>query len=210
MKKRNIDLEHSPILTNHICKHIVLEAPTVSELEEKIKNYELILARAITNAYKVSSLTLQDNGLYHISPTGSYQAGLFMNFDGKKKEKITNPEYTLKCLKQLASLVSKNQQIAHNIKHSNIPTKEASHTDTLVIDADSEFEMDDAIANKQRELLEQLISTTTLTGISFIPKSKYKDPNTGKITMTLGVNYTCREIQRKKVEHTDPEEPGNR
>lgn len=210
MKTRNVKLENSTLLTNHICKHVVLEAPTALELEKKIKNYKLTLTKAITNAYRISSLTLQNDCSYHISPTGNYQVRLFINFEGKKKAEIANPEKTLQYLKQLTSLTSKKHQEAHLIKNPNTTRIKALHNETMIIEVEHEDQTDEVISIKQKELFERLVTTTDLTSISFFTKFKGKDPETGKIIMSISVQYKCMEKPNKDVPQSPPEEPGNR
>lgn len=208
MKTRNVDLEHSSLLTNHICKHIVLEAPTIPELEKKIKHYETLLVTAITNAYRITNLKLDYDGTYNFSPNQNYQVGIFFNFNGKRKDAITHPEATLHHLKQLASLTSKKHQTSHIISPSTVVSKKASHKtshiDTILVEANSEAEIDETISNKQRDFIRRLISTTNLTDISFSSKFINRDSSTGKIRITISVQYKVIEIHKKQ--EAKPEE----
>lgn len=197
MKTRNTDLDQSSLLTNHICKHIVLEAPTIPELEKKIKNYKTLLVSTITNVYRITNLTLDYDGSYNASPNHNYQVGIFFNFDGKRKEKVAHPDATLHHLKQLVALESKKQKTSHIVSPSTSISREISHVDTLVVEANSETDLDDAISNKQREFIAHLISIINLTNISFVPKSKSKDNSTGKIIYTISVRYKARETYKK-------------
>lgn len=201
--KKNTDLETSSLLTNHICKYIVIEAPTISELEKKIKNYKILLVTAITNAYRIINLKLNYDGSYKISNNQNYQVGIFFNFDGKRKDAITHPEETLQNLKQLELLESKNHQMPHITSPSRVVSQEVSHADAILVEANSEAEIDEAISNKQRDVIGHLISTTNLTDISFHSKSRNIDSTTGKITITMFFHYMEREIHRKKK--TKPE-----
>ena len=204
MKSRSVDLEHSSLLTNHICKYIILEASTIPELEKKIKHYETLLVTTITNAYRITNLKLHYDGTYNFSPNQNYQVGIFFNFDGKRKDAVTNPEATLSHLKHLASLEPKKHQISHIISPSTVVLKEASHTDNILVEASCEATIDEAISQKQKEFIENLILTTNLTEISFYPKSRNKDVRTGKIIITMSVHYTAKETHKKQ--ETKPEE----
>lgn len=209
MKTRNISLENTPLLTNHICKHVVLEAPTELELDKKVKQYESILIRAITNAYRLSNLTLDNKGTCHVSPTDSYKTSIFMNFEGKKLETIINPEKTLHYVKQLTGLESKKQHESNILTGTTNFKNETSHTNELIIEADNESEIDKKIAAKQRELLENLVERVNISQISFLTTSKHIDSKTGKIIIKITAHYKCREIKLKKEEHTGIDE-GNR
>lgn len=210
MKTRNVDLNNTSLLTNHIVKHIILEAPTVSELQKKVQEYKLILVKAITSAYRLSHLVFKNDGSFHISPTGSYQTAIIMTFDGKKKEEITKPEKTLQYVKQLMALESKKQHESNVITGSQTLTKDKTHIQTFIIEADSQKQLDEKISSKQKDLLEEIIENANLIDISFFTTAKHQDSQTGKITLTITANYTCREKTIKKTEYTDIDQSGNR
>lgn len=205
MKTRNVSLENSPLLTNNIVKQILLEAPTISELQKKVKEFELILVRAITNAYQLYELTLDKKPEYSILPTGSYQVALIMSFSGKKKDSVTNPEKTLQYLKHLTALESKKDKETNSMRPRNIKTREIDCLKTIEIDVNQRNKEDEIVSNEQRTFLEQFISNTDLSSITFSVISKSKDYNTGKIRITMQVNYKIRELQQQKAQHQEPE-----
>lgn len=210
MKTRNVDLKNTPLLTNNICKYIYLEAPSLPELKKKVKEYEVLLIRALTNAYKLSNLSLDKNGTYTILPDGNYQSSIFLNFSGIKKEETTNPEKTLQYIKHLTALESKHSEV-HTSK--SLPKQQIkNHHKSVVIPIEIKPEdtVIDVICNKQRQLLEQLITDTNLTKVSFFTGKKCKDCNTNKTKISIRVEYDYIEILQKTEGHSDPEEPENR
>lgn len=206
MKKRNVGLEHNSLLTNHICKYIVLEAPTVAELEKKIKNYKALLIEIVTNAYRITNLTLDQDSSYNTSSNQNYQVGILFNFDGKRKDTIMNPVATVHHLKQLAALESKKHHTSHIARPLDLTSREITHIDAFEIEVENEKEIDDAISNKQREYMEHLISTSNLTNIAFYPKSKNKNLNTGKIKIEMSIHYKVKEIHKKQHFNNKQEE----
>ena len=203
MKTRNIDIEHNPLLINHICKHIILEAPTIAELQKKIKEYELILAKALTNVFRLSHLSLETDGSFRVSPNGSYQTSIVMTFSGKKKLEVSNPEKTLYYVKQLAALESKKQHESNIIKSFRKLEEKSIHSEAFTIEGKDESELEQKISQKQRTMIENLIERTILTQISFLPTEKNKDSKTGKISITITANYTSREQSIAKAEIPD-------
>lgn len=210
MKTRNVDLTNTPLLTNHIYKYILLEAPTLPELKKKVKEYELILVRALTNAYKLSNLSLDKNGSYTILPDGNYQSSIFLNFSGIKKEEITNPEKTLQYIKHLTALESKHSGKQSVAILPSSQKRESHKSITIPIEIKPDDTEIDVISTKQKQLLEHLISETNLVKISFFIVDRNKNADTNKKIIYLKAEYNCMEVIQKQDEHSDPEEPENR
>ena len=199
MKTRNIDLNNTPLLTNNICRYIFLEAPTESELTKKAKEYEILLARALTNKYRLTHLSLDNNGQYELLPDGNYRTAIFLNFSGFAKEKITNPERTLQIIKHLTALESKKHEINSII--SKLQNKKAMKhfvkSFTLPISVKQGATVDEAISTRQSQILEQLLSKINLTYISFYVCKKP--------TPSIEVTYKYDEAIRGFEEQNEPE-----
>ena len=210
MKTRNVNLENTPLLTNNICKYIFLEAPTLSELKKKVKEYEILLVRALTNTYRLSALSLDKNGSYSILPDGNYQAAIFLNFSGTKKDTITNPERTLQYVKHLTAMESKNPGI--HIEKSTHKQElrdyyKSIHVPIEMKPEDIEIEV---ISSKQRQILERLITDTNLIKISFYRENKKQNLDTNITTNFLRIEYHYRDVLEIPEGHSDPDEQGNR
>ena len=167
MKTRNVDLKNTPLLTNNICKYIFLEAPTLAELKKKVKEYEILLVRALTNAYKLSNLTLGKNGDYTILPDGNYQSSIYLNFSGMKKEEIINPEKTLQYVKHLTAMESKKREVHTSKAMPKQQIRDYHKSLIFPIEVKPHDILMDLISNKQRQILEQLITDNNLIKISF-------------------------------------------
>ena len=188
----------SELITNHIVKHIVLEAPTIPELEKKVKTFKFLLISATTNSYKITELSLEQGVSYYYScEAKSYQTSIFFSFAGKRKDIDLIPEVPLENLRQINGLISKEKTVPHIIEPSLI-LKEFSNVDTFSIEADSTAEIDEAISHKQREFMLDLISNINLTNISFFTKSKTRNASTGKIKLEMSVKYTAKERCKKQ------------
>lgn len=133
--ERKIFIEHSKILSNHVFRNIILEAPSISELEEKIRTYEILLAETLTSAYRLVNLNLDNDGIYHMDSSGKYRITIHMNFSGRKKEKIANPERTLKNLRQLDSMEVQNKEPLYAIRcrKTSQKTVSVSKSETFTI-----------------------------------------------------------------------------
>lgn len=202
MKKRNINLENTPLLTNNICKCITLEAPTLSEIKKKVKEYEMLLVRVLTNAYKLSSLSMDNDETYALLPNGNYETSIYLNFSGIKKEEVSNPEKTLQYVKHLTTMESKKQNITTQ-KEIHVQQNKDHHTSIIIpIEIKTEDTISDVISNKQRQLLEQLITDTNLIKVSFFIESKKRNPDTNCTTISLKVDYDYREILEIAEEHS--------
>ena len=208
MKTRNVDLKNTPLLTNNICKYIHLEAPSLSELKKKVKEYEIILVRALTSAYKLSNLSLDKNGDYTILPDGNYQSSIFLHFSGMKKEEITNPEKTLQYIKHLTAMETRSPEI-HALRPMHKPQTKDYHRSIIVpIEIKPEELEIEAISRKQRQILEQLITDINLIKIDFFRVKKQNLNN--NTTFSLKVEYDYREVLELPEGHSNPDEQGNR
>lgn len=169
MKTRNVNLNNSPLLTNNIFKHIFLEAPTEKELIKKVKEYEVLLTRVITNKYRLTNLSLDNNGKYELLPDGNYQASMILNFSGIEKGEITNPERTLQIVKHLTALESKKNDVQAIILKPLHKKVMRTHMKSIAIpiDVKSGVAIDETISTKQAQLLEQLINKVNLKKVSF-------------------------------------------
>ena len=160
----------SELIANHIVKHIVLEAPTIPELEKKVKTFKTLLISAITNSYKITELSLgQGVSYYYSCDDKSYQTSIFFTFAGKRKDMDSIPEESLKCLREMNGLIAKEKTVPQIIDPS-LMLKEILKADTFTIEADSTAEIDETIFHKQREFMLDLISNINLTNISFFIK----------------------------------------
>lgn len=174
MKTRNVNLDNTPLLINNICKYIILEAPTKAELIKKVKEYEILLAKALTNKYKLTHLLLDNNGQYNLLSNGNYKASILLNFSGFAKSEITNPEKTLQIVKHLTALESKQRGTSSVVtKQSNKKTmKSCSKSELIPVKINPGMNIDEAISAKQAQVLEQLIKKTNLKDISFFISKK--------------------------------------
>ena len=206
MKTRNVNLTNTPLLTNNICKYIYLEAPTLLELKKKVKEYEVLLTRALTNAYRLSNLSLDKNGQFTILDDGNYQASIFLNFSGRKKDEITNPEKTLEYIKHLTAMESKNPGVYIHKTIPKIKTKDYHKIVIIPVELKPEETEIEAISKKQRQILERLITDTNLIKISFFVN---KNSN-GNTKLSLKVEYDSREILEFPEGHSDLNDAGNR
>lgn len=210
MKTRNVDLNNTPLLTNNVCKYIYLEAPSLPELKKKVKQYEILLVRALTNAYKLAELSLDKNGTYTILPDGNYQSSIFLNFSGMKKVEITNPERTLQYIKHLTAMESKKPEVdTHKPK---IKQKITNYHKTITIPIEikpGDIEVD-VISSKQRQILEKLIEDTNLIKISFFRANKQQNPNTNITTVSLKVTYNYIDVIETPRTHFNSDALENR
>lgn len=199
MKTRNVNLNNTPLLTNNICKRIFLEAPTEAELIKKVKEYERLLARVLTNKYNLRYLMLDNNGQYEALPDGNYQASMLLNFSGCEKSKIANPEKTLQIVKHLTSLESKKHEVQAIIPKPSNKKAMKSHIEstTIPIVVKNGISIDEAISAKQEQLIEQLVSKVNLKKISFLI---HKTP-----TISVETTYEYEE-EIKKAEKNSRQE----
>lgn len=195
MKTRNVDLNNTPLLTNNICKRIFLEAPTEVELIKKVKEYERLLARVLTNKYKLRYLMLDNNGQYEVLPDGNYQASMLLNFSGCEKDEIVNPEKTLQIVKHLTALESKKHEVQAIIPKPLNRKAMKSHieTKTIPIEVKEGISVDEAISAKQKQLLEKLVGKVNLKRISFLI---HKTP-----TISIETTYEYEE-EIKKIDES--------
>lgn len=210
MKTRNINLNNTPLLTNHICKYIFLEASTLAGLKKKVKEYEILLVRALTNAYKLSNLSLDKNGTYTILPDGNYQSSIYLNFSGMKKDEITNPEKTLQYVKHLTAMESKSPGVYTSKSMPRHQIRDYHKNITVPIDITSQDALMDVVSHKQRQILEQLVTDKNLIKISFFIAGKKQKIDENHTTISLKVEYDYRDILEIPVGHSDPDEQGNR
>lgn len=209
MKTRNVDLENTPLLTNNICKYIYLEAPSLPELKKKVKEYEIVLVRAITNTYKILNLSLEKNGDYSILPDGNYQSSIFLHFSGKKKEENTNPEKTLQYIKYLTGMESRKADASARKIITKKQKKDYHRSIIVPIEINPEELEIEVVSRKQGQILEKLITDTNLIKVSFCRVNKKHDPNTNTTTISLKVEYDYREILEISRGYSDPGEQGN-
>ena len=210
MKTRNVDLENTLLLTNNICKKICLKAPSLLELKKKIKEYELLLIRCLTNAYQLSKLSLDKNGTYTILPDGNYQTSIFLNFSGIKKDEITNPEKTLQYVKHLTAMESKSPEVHISKTMPRHQIRDYHKSITVPIDITSQDALMDVVSDKQRQILEQLVTDKNLIKISFFIAGKNQKIDENHTTISLKVEYDYRDILEIPVGHSEPDEQGNR
>lgn len=203
MKTRNVNLENTPLLINNISRKICLKAPSLMELKKKIKEYEILLARCLTNAYRLSNLSLDKNHRYTILPDGNYQASIFLNFSGKKKEEISNPERTLQYIKHLTGMESKAN--GENGEYLNTKQQIRDHHNVVIMpvevkEGDSEI---NSISEKQRQILEKLITDIDLVKVDFLMTMRKRDVEAKTTTISLKVEYDYREIVEIPREQSD-------
>lgn len=207
MKVKNAS--SNTVLKNNIVKHILLEAPTAAELEKKIKKYETVLARALTNLYRISQLSLSRDSFYHMTPNGSYQAVISFHFFGINRKHIPFPQQTVRDLEQLTILESgKTHESAIVVSAHLLPAKDAK-TAELKFEIDSLDKLEEAICSRQRQTMEDLISKTNLEKISFSFPSKQIDPKTGKVSISMQYQYQTRCLNKSLTGnsgHGEPEE----
>lgn len=197
MEIKNVDLNSTPLLTNNICKYIFLEAHSLIELEKKIKEYELLLIRALTNTYKLSNLSLDKNRAYTVLPNGIYQSSIFLNFSGIKKAEATNPEETLQCIERLTEMEYKKSK--EKGESPKTKCKEKFHQNYIVLPLEikeGESEVD-IISEKQRQILERLVTDNDLTKVEFLMVTKKRNFETKTTTISLKIRYDYREIVEK-------------
>jgi len=206
MKTRNINLEKTPLLTNNIFKCVNIEAPTLPELKKKIKEYQILLARALTNSYQLTNLSLQYNGNYYILPDGTYRSSIYLNFSGKKMEQITNPEKTLQYIKRLTAMESKKTDIKIPLKIKKQETKKHHKSIIVPIQIKPEEQENEVVSRKQRQIIEQIITDTNLIKITFFKFDKQQNTNTNLITVSLKVDYEYIEVLEIPVKKSTPDE----
>lgn len=200
------------ILKNNIVKHIVLEAPTVDELEKKIKKYETILVRALTNLYQISELRLKRDNFYHMTPNGSYQAVVDFHFFGFNRQHIPSPQQTVRDLEQLTILESgKKNESPRVISAHFLPAKDA-RTNEIKFGVDSldKDKLEEAICSRQRQEIENLMSKANFEHIEFLPIVKDKDPKTGKINISIRYHYQSRIPNKNLTGNSAHDEPGGK
>lgn len=208
MKKKNA--EYNNILINNIYKHIVLEAPTAEELEKKVKKYETILVRAITNLYQIHELTLGRDGFYHVTDNGSYQLALHFHFSGINRKNIPYPQQTIKDLEQLTMLESKKHHESPSVISAHLVQARDLKSNEISFETDSLDKLEEAICSKQKQAIEHLLNETRLENISFFPAHREENPDTGKIKVSMKYYYQTRNLSKNLNGHATPEDSGER
>ena len=209
MKAKNVTLQNTPLLINNICKHVCLKAPSLEELEKKVKRYEMLLVRCLTNAYQLSDIQLDRKNIYTILPDGYYQTSMLFSFSGKRKEEITNSKKTLEDIKKLAELESKVEEcdVLPPIRHI---VKNYHKTISLPIeikDGENELNM---ISNIQRQFLEDLVEDKDIIKVIFMKEKRIKKAETKTIIISLKIDYDYRDIIEIPLGHTNQDDPGDR
>ena len=207
MKVKNAS--SNSVLKNNIVKHIVLEAPTADELEKKLKKYETILVRALTNLYQISDLTLSRNNFYHMTPNGSYQAVVEFHFFGFNRRHIPSPQQTVRDLEQLTMLESGKKESPRVITAHLSPSKDANEKE-ITFETDSLDALEDAICSRQRQEIEALIGKTSLEHIDFLHIHKEKNPETGKIKVSIKCRYQSRALNKSLTGNSAHDDPGEK
>lgn len=210
MKTRNVDLKNTPLLVNNICKKICLKAPSLLELKKKVKEYELLLVRCLTNAYQLSKLSLDKKYVYTLLSDGNYQATMFLNFSGIKKEEISNPEKTLQYIKHLTAMESKGNDSNGECPRSKHKINNYHNKVFLPVEVKNGASETNVIADKQRQILEKLVTENDLLRVDFLTAMRRKNFETDSTTISLKVEYDYREIIEMPAGHSDPDEQGNR
>ena len=208
MKKKNA--EYNNMLVNNIHKHIVLEAPTADELEKKLKKYETILVKALTNLYEIHELTLGRDGFYHVTDNGSYQLALHFHFSGIHRKTIPYPQQTIKDLEQLTMLESKKHHESPHVISAHLVQARDLKANEVTFEIDSLDKLEEAVCSRQRQAIEHLLDETRLENISFLPVHREENPDTGKIKASMKYYYQTRNLTKNPDEHSVPEEPEDR
>ena len=210
MKTRNVDLKNTPLLSNHICKNICLKAPSIQELKKKVKEYEILLVRSLTNAYQLTSISLDRNGEYTLLEDGNYQTSMFFNFSGIKKDLITNPEKTLQYIKHLTAMESKPKNENAMFLRTKQKVRSYHKTVSIPIEFNHEEVEADVISAKQRDILEKLVLDTNLINATFTSASKIRGTD-GKIkSISLKMDYDAKEFIEIPEEHSIQDDEENR
>lgn len=194
------------ILKNNIVKHVVLEAPTIEELERKLKKYEAILAKALTNLYQVSELNLNRDVFYHVTQNGSYQVAINFHFWGLKRNNIFDPQQTVKDLEQLTVLESGKKHESLPVISSHFSSTKSTNCNEITFEIDSLDKLEDAVCSRQRQIMEDLIKSTYLEEIFFLHPHKKETPETGKINVFMKYHYKTRTLGKKLDEHSNHDE----
>lgn len=204
MKIKKANSNH--ILSNNIVKHIVLEAPTAEELEKKIKKYESILARSLTNLYQISELNLNRDVFYHLTPNGSYQVAINFHFWGVKRNNVLEPHQTIKDLEQLTVLESKKRHEFLPAISSHLSSTKNTNCNEITFEIDSLDKLEEAVCSRQRQIIEELIQHTHLDEIFFLHPHKKENPETGKIDVFMKYHYKSRVLGKKQDEPSNHDE----
>ena len=208
MKVKNASSNN--VLKNNIVKHIILEASTADELEKKIKKYETILVRALTNLYQISDLTLSRNNFYHMTPNGSYQVVIEFHFFGFNRQRIPSPQQTVRDLEQLTMLESgKKHESPRVISAHLLPSKYAEEKE-IKFETNSLDALEEAICSRQRQQIEDLVSKSNLEYISFLPPYKQRNSKTGKINIAMKCHYQTRISNKNLTGNSSHDEPGEK
>ena len=209
MKTRNVNLENTEILSNNICKTICLKAPTLAELEKKVKEYEMLLIKALTNKFRLLELNLYNNGKYVLLDDGNYMASMVLNFTGVKKVNITAPETTLQYIKKLTTMESKRPEILVTKPMKRPKIREHIEEIIGLIELNPEDRepdrINEIIAKQQQQLLEKIVTETNLLEIKFFITNKKQNPNTNGVTLTMNAKYLCSNIVEKSDEFSNKE-----
>lgn len=198
------------VLKNNIVKHIVLEAPTVNELEKKLKKYETILVRALTSLYRISEMTLDRGNFYHITQKGSYQVAIDFHFFGVNRQHIISPQHTVKDLEQLTILESGKKHESPLVVSAHLLHIKEPGAGEIKFETDSIDKLEEIICSRQRQEIENIASKKNLEEISFYPPHKQVDPKTGKISVSMKYKYLTRDLDKSLTQspsnHDEPDE----
>lgn len=205
MKTRNIDLDNN--LQSNLFRHIILTAPTIAELEKKIKAYEMLFTKIVTDTYNIQELSMQREPYYHVTPNKSYQIGLDIHFYGPKKENTMSEEHIKKYLKELVGMETPHDKLSPNIKGYGLASWKNVESTTLIFEINDRDKMENTVADRKRQILEELIIKRNLTNAKFSTIYKVVDPKTGKINVSMLVQYEYINYMNKSNEH--PTAPNN-